>query len=155
MTLEKFCFIAITGGLKAYLLTLASGGMRTVEALAIRLKDIEFGSPTKIRIRKEYAKTRVSRDIYISDEATQYLEQWLDWKYKNGQNSGILTAIKMTLYSRTTAPIPMSFTSRYMRSLRNYLALQEWMNERNGMLKEERILFMHSPCVLKVLSATK
>jgi integrase len=74
--------------LKAYLLTLASGGMRTVEALAIRLKDIEFGSPTKIHIRKEYAKTRVSRDIYISDEATQYLEQWLDWKYKNGQNSG-------------------------------------------------------------------
>ena len=72
--------------LKAYLLTLASGGMRTVEALAIRLKDIEFGSPTKIHIRKEYAKTRVSRDIYISDEATQYLEQWLDWKYKNGQN---------------------------------------------------------------------
>jgi integrase len=62
--------------------------MRTVEALAIRLKDIEFGSPTKIHIRKEYAKTRVSRDIYISDEATQYLEQWLDWKYKNGQNSG-------------------------------------------------------------------
>ena len=71
--------------LKAYLLTLASGGMRTVEALAIRLKDIEFGSPTKIHIRKEYAKTRVSRDIYISDEATQYLEQWLDWKYKNGR----------------------------------------------------------------------
>jgi integrase len=74
--------------LKAYLLTLASGGMRTVEALAIRLKDIEFGSPTKIHIRKEYAKTRVSRDVYISDEATQYLEQWLDWKYKNGQNNG-------------------------------------------------------------------
>lgn len=74
--------------LKAYLLTLASGGMRTVEGLAIRLKDIEFGSPTKIHIRKEYAKTRVSRNIYISDEATQYLEQWLDWKYKNGQNRG-------------------------------------------------------------------
>jgi integrase len=74
--------------LKAYLLTLASGGMRTVEGLAIRLKDIEFGSPTKIHIRKEYAKTRILRDIYISDEATQYLEQWLDWKYKNGQNSG-------------------------------------------------------------------
>ena len=73
--------------LKAYLLTLASGGMRTVEALAIRLKDIEFSiSPTKIHIRKEYAKTRVARDVYISDEATQYLEQWLDWKYKNGQN---------------------------------------------------------------------
>jgi integrase len=45
--------------LKAYLLILASGAMRAVEALAIRLKDIDFStSPTKIHIRKEYAKTK-------------------------------------------------------------------------------------------------
>jgi integrase len=70
--------------LKAYLLVLASGGMRAVEGLAIRLKDIDFSiSPTKIRIRKEYAKTNVARDIYISDEATHYLKQWLEWKYNN------------------------------------------------------------------------
>jgi integrase len=70
--------------LKAYLLVLASGAMRAVEALAIRLKDIDFSiSPTKIHIRKEYAKTKVSRDIYISYEATTYLKQWIDWKYNN------------------------------------------------------------------------
>jgi integrase len=62
----------------------ASGGMRAREALAIRLKDVDFSvSPTKIHIRKEFAKTRVARDIYISDEATHYLKQWLDWKYRN------------------------------------------------------------------------
>jgi integrase len=70
--------------LKIYLLVLASGGMRAVEALAIRLKDIDFTvSPTKIHIRKEYSKTRTARDIYISDEATQYLKQWISWKYDN------------------------------------------------------------------------
>jgi integrase len=70
--------------LRAYLLVLASGGMRAVEALAIRLKDVDFSvSPTRMHIRKEYAKTRVARDIYISNEATHYLKQWLDWKYKN------------------------------------------------------------------------
>jgi integrase len=70
--------------LKAYLLVLASGGMRAVEALAIRLKDIDFTvSPTKIHIRKEYSKTKTSRDIYVSDEATQYLKQWINWKYNN------------------------------------------------------------------------
>ena len=70
--------------LKAYLLVLASGGMRAVEGLAIRLKDIDFSvSPTKIHIRKEYAKTRVSRDVYISDETTKYLNQWIEWKYNN------------------------------------------------------------------------
>jgi integrase len=70
--------------LKTYILVLASGGMRTVEGLAIRLKDIDFSvNPTRIHIRKEYTKTKVPRDIYISDEATQYLKQWIDWKYNN------------------------------------------------------------------------
>jgi integrase len=70
--------------LKPYLLVLASGGMRAVEGLAIRIKDIDFSvNPTKIHIRKEYAKTKVARDIYISNEATHYLKQWLEWKYNN------------------------------------------------------------------------
>jgi len=68
---------------KAYLLVLASGGMRATEALAIRLKDIDFSvSPAKIHIREEFAKTRVARDVYISDEATYHLKQWIDWKYR-------------------------------------------------------------------------
>src|SRR5439155_3332557 len=46
--------------LKTYALILASGGMRAVEALAIRIRDIDYSvSPTKIHIRKEYAKIRV------------------------------------------------------------------------------------------------
>jgi integrase len=70
--------------LKTYLLILASGGMRAAEGLAIRLKDLDFTvNPTKIHIRKEYSKTKTGRDIYISDEATQYLKQWIDWKYNN------------------------------------------------------------------------
>jgi integrase len=70
--------------LKVYLLILGSGGMRAVEALAIRLKDIDFSvSPTKIHIRREYTKTKVPRDIYISDEATNYLHQWIEWKYRD------------------------------------------------------------------------
>jgi integrase len=72
--------------LKAYILVLASGGFRAVEALAIRLRDIDFTSnPTKIHVRKEYSKTRVARDVYISDEATKYLKDWLNWKYKGNE----------------------------------------------------------------------
>jgi integrase len=70
--------------LKTLLLILAIGGMRIGEALAIRNMDVDLSViPTKIHIRKEFSKTRVGRDIYISHEATQYLRQWLDWKYKN------------------------------------------------------------------------
>ena len=73
--------------LKAYLLVLASGGVRAAEAITLRLKDIDFSlSPTKIHVRKEYSKTRVSRDIYISDEATKFLKDWINWKYRDKGN---------------------------------------------------------------------
>ena len=74
--------------LKAYLLVLASGGLRATEACAIRLCDIDFSvNPTKIHVRKEYTKTRIARDIYISDEATKYLKDWIDYKYNNRNNN--------------------------------------------------------------------
>ena len=83
--------------LKPYLLVLASGGMRAIEALAIRLRDIDDSvEPTKIHIRKEYAKTRIGRDIYISNEATRYLKQWIDFKYrdKHKEDSNLRNRIK-------------------------------------------------------------
>ena len=92
--------------LKTYLLVLASGGMRAMEALAIRLRDIDFtASPTKIHIRKEYSKTKTGRDIYISDEATQYLKQWINWKYNNEERPRIRDDddLVFTVY-RTKAP---------------------------------------------------
>ena len=86
--------------LKAYLLLLASGGMRANEGLAIRYGDIDFSvSPTRVHIRKEFTKTKVARDIYISDEATIFLKQWLNWKYREER---ILRTGKRT----TTTPMP-------------------------------------------------
>jgi integrase len=79
--------------LKAYLLVLASGGMRAVEALSIREQDvnwnkINFADKTDklkaagIHLREQYTKTRHARDIYISNEAARYLNEWLVWKYR-------------------------------------------------------------------------
>jgi integrase len=86
--------------LKAYILVLASGGMRAIEALAIRYRDVDFSiSPTRVHLRKEFTKTKTTRDIYISDEATTYLKQWLGWKYREER---ILKTGKRT----TTTPMP-------------------------------------------------
>jgi site-specific recombinase XerD len=86
--------------LKAYILVLASGGMRAIEGLAIRYRDLDFTvSPTKVHLRKEFTKTKAARDIYISDESTKYLKQWLDWKYREER---ILKTGKRT----TTTPMP-------------------------------------------------
>jgi integrase len=69
--------------LKTFILVLASSGARATEILSVRLRDIDFkSSPTKIHLRKEITKTRTSRDIFVSDEATKQLSDYIDWKYR-------------------------------------------------------------------------
>lgn len=69
--------------LKAYILVLASAGLRAIEGLSLRLRDCDFSVTTKIHVRKEYSKTRVARMVYISHEATNYLKEWIAWKYRD------------------------------------------------------------------------
>ena len=58
--------------------------MRAIEGIAIRNSDLDFSiRPTKVHIRADFAKTRVARDIYISDECTKFLNEWLDFKYRD------------------------------------------------------------------------
>ena len=129
--------------LKTYLLVLASGGMRAIEGLAIRLKDIDFTvSPTKIHIRKEYSKTKTSRDIYISDEATQYLRQWINWKYDNEErprNRGDDDLV-FTVY-RTKTP-----TTLYVKILTEFEKLLSvvGLDERKDCKQRRRKITLHS-----------
>jgi integrase len=95
--------------LKSYLLVVASGGLRATEACAIRLCDIDFSfKPTKIHIRKEYTKTKVARDIYISDEATKFLKEWIDWKYRKRRpksETPIQNTAHLVFTIRTSIPV--------------------------------------------------
>jgi hypothetical protein len=129
--------------LKAYLLILASGGMRATEGLAIRLKDIDFTiSPTKVHIRKEYSKTKTARDIYISDEATQYLRQWINWKYDNQERPRIRDDddLVFTVY-RTRAP-----TTLYVKILTEFEKLLSvvGLDERKEGKQRRRKITLHS-----------
>jgi integrase len=110
--------------------------------LAIRLRDIDFSvSPTKIHIRKEYAKTRISRDIYISEEATHHLEKWIDWKYRD-KTTEERTKKKdpndqvFAVYSISSKPNLRYAYLRITWNLRNYLAMQIWMNTRKECIEE-------------------
>jgi integrase len=70
--------------LKTYVMFLASTGMRAVEALSIRLKDISFDSnPVRVAIRGEYTKTQQGRYVYLTSEMVQQLNLWLDYKYRH------------------------------------------------------------------------
>ena len=69
--------------LRTYLILLAATGMRAVEALSIRIKDIDFDSnPVKVFVRGEYTKTKVDRIIFLTEELTQQLKSWLEYKHR-------------------------------------------------------------------------
>jgi integrase len=80
--------------LKAFLLLLASSGVRATEGLALRESDINwnniaFEDPKDtntraiIHVRKEYSKNRLARRIFISNECARHLKQYIDWKYRD------------------------------------------------------------------------
>jgi integrase len=63
---------------RALILVLASSGMRIHETLSVTLDDIDFKSkPVCITIRGENSKTGDNRITFISDEATQAVNEWL------------------------------------------------------------------------------
>ena len=69
--------------LRAFLLVCASSGLRATECITLRGTDFDFESkPTRIHVRPEFAKIRRERFVYISDEATEAVSQFIDWKYR-------------------------------------------------------------------------
>ena len=69
--------------LKTYVMLLAATGMRAVEALSIRIKDIDFESgPAQVFLRGEFTKTRAERTVVLTDEVAKHLTTWIDYKYR-------------------------------------------------------------------------
>lgn len=135
--------------LKAYLLVLASGGFRAVEALAIRLEDIDFtSSPTKVHVRKEFSKTRVSRDVYISDEATKYLKDWLGWKYRDKDNKWTKSAkpddLVFSVYTVKGVPNPHHLYVKIVNEFEKLLAIAGMDERKEDGLGIRRKITLHS-----------
>lgn len=66
--------------LKTYAMFLAATGMRAIEALSIRIKDLDLkSSPAKAFVRGEYTKTRMDRTVFLTEEITQQLTSWLNY----------------------------------------------------------------------------
>jgi integrase len=86
--LDKNDIVQILNGcsdikLKTYVMLLAVTGARAVEALSIRLKDLDLESnPAKLSIRGEFTKTKVDRHIFITKELKEQLIKWINFKYR-------------------------------------------------------------------------
>ena len=120
--------------LKSYLLVLASGAMRANEALAIRNCDVDFSiSPTKVHLRAEYTKTKTARDIYISDEATKYLKEWLDFKYRQKANTLEKSDNDLVFGSQNRSLYPEILYHKLWIQFNNILHTVKMDNRKDGM----------------------
>ena len=131
--------------LKTYLLVLASGGLRAVEALAIRIKDIDLSvNPTKIHIRKEFTKTKVARDIYISDEATHYLKQWIDWKYHNSERPRLMDQEDLLFAAYKSTNNPRSIYVKMLTEFEKLLTIVGMDERKEHTMQRRRKITLHS-----------
>jgi integrase len=139
--------------LKAYLLMLASGGMRAVEATAVRLKDIDFSvTPTKIHLRPEFSKTRTARDIYISDEATMFLNQFLEWKYRDkseAKDEGVTKLqnpddLVFSTFSINEKPNPHNLYNKLLEEFQKVLTVSDLDERKENGIHKRRKITLHS-----------
>ncbi|MGB6671152.1 MAG: site-specific integrase [Candidatus Nitrosopolaris sp.] len=69
--------------LKTFVMFLAAGGFRAVEALSVRVKDLDVESvPPRVFIRGEYTKTRTDKIVFLTDEMNQQIKSWISYKYR-------------------------------------------------------------------------
>jgi integrase len=69
--------------IKTYAMLLAAGGFRAVEALSIRIKDLDLESrPARVLVRGEYTKTKTDRIVFLTEEVVAQLNSWLQYKYR-------------------------------------------------------------------------
>jgi integrase len=62
---------------------LAATGLRATEALSVRIKDLDMKSePAKVFVRGEYTKAKTDRMVFLTEEITQQLVSWLNYKYR-------------------------------------------------------------------------
>jgi integrase len=83
--------------LKTYVMPLASTGMRAQEALSLRIKDFDLkenSMPAKVFVRGEYTRTRTDRTAFLTDEMTQQLKLWIDYKYRQGEYLTTISRIR-------------------------------------------------------------
>jgi integrase len=90
--------------LKTYVMLLASTGARAVEALSIRVKDIDFKSndTAKLFIRGDYTKTKTDRFVFLTEEMVKQLRTWLDYRYRTRRVCHIDKNIEKTVTEHRT-----------------------------------------------------
>lgn len=89
--------------LHTVILVAISTGMRIGELVQITIKDIDFNSePVKIKLRAEITKTRTSREVFLTKEATLALKDYLRRYHNWNENDSNSMDSKKQIFGRTS-----------------------------------------------------
>ena len=137
--------------LKTYLMVLSSSGVRPIEACALRVYDIDFDKhPTGLRIQAKYTKTKRSRDIFISDEASRQLKEWMQHRFGNdffktkNTDRQITQSLVFQVYDiGICSATPQSIYKKLNEQFHNVLAAIGFDERKDG-LQQRRKITLHT-----------
>lgn len=120
---------------KAFYLLLASTGMRIGEALAIELDDLDVEN-NHIMLRGENTKSGEARHIFFTDEAKEYLHEWLKSRSDYLKQS-VGRSAKFTKVEKSKLLFP--FTTTTARLMWNNAIDKAQLNERDKSTHRRRL----------------
>lgn len=131
--------------LKAFILVLASSGMRALEACSLRNRDLKFTqSPTGVHIRAVTTKTKQSNDIYISDEATKKLQTFIEAKYKINYDSAVAEFPDELVFGKEKEVQPINIYKRLQEGFADLLRKIGMDRRKDGEGLQRREISFHS-----------
>ena len=148
--------------LKTYVILLAATGMRATEALSIRIKDLDLKStPARVLVRGEYTKTKSDRMVFLTEEITQQLNSWLNYKYrtrrvcyKNEHTGKTITEVRtpvkkeydlvFAVYQSTKTPVPSNLYIDFRDSFGKTLDRMNRGDREEGSNGRRRQITLHS-----------
>jgi hypothetical protein len=141
---------------------LAATGMRATEALSIRIKDLDLKSnPGKVFVRGAYTKTKTDSTVFLTQEITQQLNSWLNYKYrtrrvcyKDEQTGKTTTEVRtpekkesdlvFAVYQSTKTPIPANLYIDFRDSFGKTLDSTNKDEREEGSNGRRREITLHS-----------
>ena len=101
----------------------ATTGLRTSEALRLKVGDIDFGNRI-VLVRSEITKKNYSRVVYITEEVASYLKDTVVEKYNKGSNDYLfspnISVFKESSKGRVTQRLKRTGIDFNMKSLRKF-----------------------------------
>ena len=119
---------------KTLTMVLASSGMRSGEAMQLRLDDLDLDrNPARIKIRGEYSKNGKKRITFVSSEALNQLRDWLNYRQQ------FIEILKERGKHRRKIPLTSDDDRLFPFSTQNFSMIWKKALKKAGLYKTDKV----------------